>query len=126
MGQIQLVHTSHSYGKKCTLDFPTPAIFLSLPFYFIIHSMFLFFKNFNIQLNNEYHEISDGRISDTLKTLRMKPSDFRVIKVIGRGAFGEVQLVRHNSTKKVYAMKLLSKYEMVSSTLLICQLLTSG
>ena len=43
----------------------------------------------------------------------MKPVDFNVIKVIGRGAFGEVQLVRHKSTKKVYAMKLLSKYEMV-------------
>jgi len=43
----------------------------------------------------------------------MKATDFNVIKVIGRGAFGEVQLVRHKSTKKVYAMKLLSKYEMV-------------
>ena len=37
-----------------------------------------------------------------------------MIKVIGRGAFGEVQLVRHKTNKKVYAMKLLSKYEMVS------------
>ena len=46
----------------------------------------------------------------------MKPADFRLIKVIGRGAFGEVQLVRQKSTKKVYAMKLLSKYEMVSRT----------
>ena len=45
----------------------------------------------------------------------MKPIDFNVIKVIGRGAFGEVQLVRHKSTRKVYAMKLLSKYEMVSN-----------
>jgi len=36
-----------------------------------------------------------------------------LIKVIGRGAFGEVQLVRHKFTKKVYAMKLLSKYEMI-------------
>jgi Rho-associated protein kinase 2 len=34
--------------------------------------------------------------------------------VIGRGAFGEVQLVRHNATQKVYAMKLLDKNEMVS------------
>ena len=50
---------------------------------------------------------------DNISNLRMKPSDFNVIKVIGRGAFGEVQLVRHKSTKKVYAMKLLSKYEMV-------------
>ncbi len=45
----------------------------------------------------------------------MKATDFNVIKVIGRGAFGEVQLVRHKSTKKVYAMKLLSKYEMVGN-----------
>ncbi|XP_064626393.1 rho-associated protein kinase 2-like isoform X3 [Lineus longissimus] len=44
---------------------------------------------------------------------RMKASDYNVIKVIGRGAFGEVQLVRNKSTKKVYAMKLLSKFEMI-------------
>ena len=43
----------------------------------------------------------------------MKTDDFTLIKVIGRGAFGEVQLVRHKSTQKVYAMKLLSKFEMV-------------
>ena len=48
-----------------------------------------------------------------MAALRIKPSDFNMIKVIGRGAFGEVQLVRHRATKKVYAMKLLSKYEMV-------------
>ena len=55
-----------------------------------------------------------GNVSDNLNSLRMKATDFNLIKVIGRGAFGEVQLVRHRSTKKVYAMKLLSKYEMVS------------
>ncbi|XP_053607827.1 rho-associated protein kinase 1 isoform X2 [Plodia interpunctella] len=45
--------------------------------------------------------------------LRMKAADFDLIKVIGRGAFGEVQLVRHKSTHQVYAMKLLSKVEMI-------------
>lgn len=45
----------------------------------------------------------------------MRTDDFTLIKVIGRGAFGEVQLVRHKSTQKVYAMKLLSKFEMVKS-----------
>ncbi|GBP05935.1 Rho-associated protein kinase 2 [Eumeta japonica] len=45
--------------------------------------------------------------------LRLKADDFNLIKVIGRGAFGEVQLVRHKSTKQVYAMKLLSKVEMI-------------
>lgn len=43
----------------------------------------------------------------------MKPNDFDVIKLIGRGAFGEVQLVRHISSKKVYAMKRLSKCRMI-------------
>ena len=38
---------------------------------------------------------------------------FQCIKTIGRGAFGEVQLVRHRYTAKVYAMKLLSKFEMI-------------
>ena len=32
---------------------------------------------------------------------RMKTDDFKLIKVIGRGAFGEVQLVRHKFTNKV-------------------------
>ncbi|KAK2895147.1 rho-associated protein kinase 1 isoform X1 [Channa argus] len=48
-----------------------------------------------------------------IRDLRMKAEDYEVVKVIGRGAFGEVQLVRHQATKKVYAMKLLSKFEMI-------------
>ncbi|XP_055942528.1 rho-associated protein kinase 2-like [Argiope bruennichi] len=48
-----------------------------------------------------------------IENCRMKADDFSVIKTIGRGAFGEVQLVRHKSTKKLYAMKLLSKFEMI-------------
>ena len=55
----------------------------------------------------------DNTICDAVSNLRMRASDFTMIKVIGRGAFGEVQLVRHKTNKKVYAMKLLSKYEMV-------------
>ena len=57
----------------------------------------------------------DNKVCNVVSELRIKPTDFRLIKVIGRGAFGEVQLVRHSYTKKVYAMKLLSKYEMVSN-----------
>uniref|UniRef100_A0A672SYK2 Rho-associated protein kinase 1 n=1 Tax=Sinocyclocheilus grahami TaxID=75366 RepID=A0A672SYK2_SINGR len=57
-----------------------------------------------------------NRYKDTIskiRKLRMKADDYEVVKVIGRGAFGEVQLVRHKATKKVYAMKLLSKFEMI-------------
>ncbi|XP_028987406.1 rho-associated protein kinase 1 isoform X2 [Betta splendens] len=48
-----------------------------------------------------------------IRDLRMKAEDYEVVKVIGRGAFGEVQLVRHKGTRKVFAMKLLSKFEMI-------------
>ncbi|VDN07030.1 unnamed protein product [Thelazia callipaeda] len=48
-----------------------------------------------------------------ITALRLKGSDFQLIKVIGRGAYGEVQLVRHNISRNVYAMKLLNKNEMV-------------
>uniref|UniRef100_A0A4W5QPI3 non-specific serine/threonine protein kinase n=1 Tax=Hucho hucho TaxID=62062 RepID=A0A4W5QPI3_9TELE len=57
-----------------------------------------------------------NRYKDTIskiRDLRMKAEDYEVVKVIGRGAFGEVQLVRHKATRKVYAMKLLSKFEMI-------------
>ncbi|WAR23085.1 ROCK2-like protein [Mya arenaria] len=50
---------------------------------------------------------------DVITKNRMRHDDFSVIKVIGRGAFGEVQLVRHKISKCVFAMKLLSKYEML-------------
>uniref|UniRef100_A0A915BUU7 Rho-associated protein kinase let-502 n=1 Tax=Parascaris univalens TaxID=6257 RepID=A0A915BUU7_PARUN len=48
-----------------------------------------------------------------ISELRLKGTDFQLIKVIGRGAYGEVQLVRHNASQNVYAMKLLSKSEML-------------
>uniref|UniRef100_A0A914HGK4 non-specific serine/threonine protein kinase n=1 Tax=Globodera rostochiensis TaxID=31243 RepID=A0A914HGK4_GLORO len=44
---------------------------------------------------------------------RMTITDFTLIKIIGRGAFGEVQLVRNLKSKKVYAMKLLDKDKMI-------------
>ncbi|KAK0158161.1 hypothetical protein PV328_009199 [Microctonus aethiopoides] len=52
-------------------------------------------------------------VAQEINKMRMRSDDFTLIKVIGRGSFGEVQLVRHNSTQKVYAMKLLSKFEMI-------------
>lgn len=57
--------------------------------------------------------VIDEAFASEVVDLRMKAADFDLIKVIGRGAFGEVQLVRHKSTRQVYAMKLLSKVEMI-------------
>ncbi|KRX96659.1 Rho-associated protein kinase 1 [Trichinella pseudospiralis] len=54
-----------------------------------------------------------GSSVDEINKMRMRASHFSLIKVIGRGAFGEVQLVRHKRTNKVYAMKVLNKFEMI-------------
>ena len=40
---------------------------------------------------------------------RVLPSHFDLLKVIGRGAYGKVLLVRHKGTRKVYAMKVFDK-----------------
>lgn len=59
------------------------------------------------------HSIVDGSVAQDIQRLLLGPSDFSLIKVIGRGAFGEVQLVRHKSNRQVYAMKRLSKCQMI-------------
>lgn len=48
-----------------------------------------------------------------MKRLGISAKDFEVIKVIGRGAFGEVAVVRKRDTHEVYAMKKLIKEEML-------------
>nr|XP_028578374.1 rho-associated protein kinase 2 isoform X2 [Podarcis muralis] len=66
-------------------------------------------KNKNIDnFLNRYEKVVEN-----IRGLQMKAEDYDVVKVIGRGAFGEVQLVRHKVTQKAYAMKLLSKFEML-------------
>ncbi|XP_068608289.1 rho-associated protein kinase 2, partial [Brachionichthys hirsutus] len=66
-------------------------------------------KNRNIETFLNRYETVIGQARDH----QMKSEDFDRVKVIGRGAFGEVQLVRHKASQKVYAMKLLSKFEML-------------
>lgn len=48
-----------------------------------------------------------------LRRVRMGVHDFSTVKVIGKGAFGEVRLVQKNDTGKIYAMKTLKKSEMM-------------
>ena len=38
--------------------------------------------------------------------------DYELLSIIGRGAFGEVRIVRHKDTKEVFAMKKMKKQEM--------------
>ncbi|CAB1340557.1 unnamed protein product, partial [Coregonus sp. 'balchen'] len=45
--------------------------------------------------------------------MRLHREDFEMLKVIGRGAFGEVAVVKMKNTERVYAMKILNKWEML-------------
>ncbi|KAM3861437.1 rho-associated protein kinase 2-like [Diretmus argenteus] len=66
-------------------------------------------KNKNIDAFLSRYEKAVGRLQE----LQVKLEDFAKVKLIGRGAYGEVQLVRHKASQKVYAMKQLSKFEMI-------------
>lgn len=59
-------------------------------------------------------ELAAKKESNFLRFLRTKetPSNFQTIKVIGKGAFGEVKLVQRKSDGKIYALKSLIKTEM--------------
>ncbi|KAF8621601.1 hypothetical protein AX15_007621 [Amanita polypyramis BW_CC] len=48
-----------------------------------------------------------------LKRTKLGLGEFRTVKVIGKGAFGEVRLVQKKDTGKIYAMKTLKKEEML-------------
>ena len=44
---------------------------------------------------------------------RIKLSDFDVLETLGTGSFGRVRLGRHKKTKKIYAIKMLKKHEII-------------
>uniref|UniRef100_A0A7S0R4E5 non-specific serine/threonine protein kinase n=1 Tax=Chlamydomonas leiostraca TaxID=1034604 RepID=A0A7S0R4E5_9CHLO len=48
-----------------------------------------------------------------LQRARITPDDFEPLTIIGRGAFGEVRIVREKATSKIMAMKKLKKAEML-------------
>jgi len=51
---------------------------------------------------------------DAIKPLRVQESDFETLKVLGRGGFGEVRLVKNKVDGQVYAMKLLRKSKLLT------------
>ena len=48
-----------------------------------------------------------------LERKRMSKDDFESLALIGRGAFGEVRLVRKKDTREIFAMKSMIKSAMV-------------
>ncbi|KAI8481728.1 Serine/threonine-protein kinase 38 [Branchiostoma belcheri] len=54
-----------------------------------------------------------------LKRSRLGVDDFESLKVIGRGAFGEVRLVQKKDTGHIFAMKVLRKADMLEKAFLV-------
>uniref|UniRef100_A0A667Y0Q6 Serine/threonine-protein kinase MRCK alpha n=1 Tax=Myripristis murdjan TaxID=586833 RepID=A0A667Y0Q6_9TELE len=55
-----------------------------------------------------------------VKQMRLHKEDFEILKVIGRGAFGEVAVVKVKNADKVFAMKILNKWEMLKRAETAC------
>ena len=59
-------------------------------------------------------------VTSKIKSLRLCKEDFEILKVIGRGAFGEVCVVKMRNTDKVFALKILNKWEMLKRAETAC------
>ena len=59
-------------------------------------------------------------MTSKIKSLRLCKEDFEILKVIGRGAFGEVCVVKMRNTDKVFALKILNKWEMLKRAETAC------
>lgn len=71
---------------------------------------------FGASIADDDDENGDGRRSSSgggTLAQHVTLQDFQMIQVIGRGSFGKVVLVGHRETKKLYAMKMLSKENIV-------------
>ncbi|XP_076803724.1 serine/threonine-protein kinase MRCK alpha-like isoform X2 [Clavelina lepadiformis] len=55
-----------------------------------------------------------------IKENRLCKNDFEFLKVIGRGAFGEVALVKMKQNERIFAMKTLNKWEMLKRAETAC------
>jgi len=58
-----------------------------------------------MQLKLEQEETNYART----RRKKLTVNDFETVAIIGRGAFGEVRVVRKKENKKVYAMKVMKK-----------------
>lgn len=78
--------------------------------------------NNNTEDNDEDmdEENNDGPTENLLNpNAKISKEDFYILKVIGRGSFGKVYLVRKKDTGIPYAMKILKKDQLIKKNLLI-------
>lgn len=73
-----------------------------------------------LQDEDDNEEANDGPTENLLEpNKKISKDDFYILKVIGRGSFGKVYLVRKKDTGQPYAMKILKKDQLVKKNLLV-------
>ncbi|KAH0794123.1 AGC family protein kinase [Histomonas meleagridis] len=80
------------------------------PFAFLIEldKVFVFAANNDEECNEWVAKLKKAKTGvDSTSSVML--SDFKLLKVIGRGGYGKVQLARHIKTGKLYALKSISK-----------------
>ncbi|KAJ3393591.1 hypothetical protein HDU92_007630 [Lobulomyces angularis] len=66
------------------------------------------------QINQLYFDnIAKLKSIASLNSLKVSPKDFEKVKIIGKGSVGKVYLVKKKCDQSLYAMKVLSKSEMI-------------
>ncbi|KAH3901073.1 putative protein kinase YPK3 SCDLUD_002548 [Saccharomycodes ludwigii] len=63
--------------------------------------------------DDDDHTIADDKIGHKHKHIKRKLTDFQPLRVLGKGAYGKVLLVRDHYNNKLYAMKQLKKAEII-------------
>lgn len=72
------------------------------------------------QEEEDNDEGQDGPTENLLEpSKKISKEDFYILKVIGRGSFGKVYLVRKKDTGVPYAMKILKKDQLIKKNLLV-------
>ncbi|XP_059574992.1 myotonin-protein kinase, partial [Alligator mississippiensis] len=59
-------------------------------------------------------------LTTRIRELQLQRDDFEVLKVIGRGAFSEVAVVRMLRTSRIYAMKVMNKWDLLKRREVSC------
>lgn len=68
----------------------------------------------NVPLYRQQSQTGGGNNSPNGPNNKVSKDDFFIMKVIGRGGFGKVYMVKKRSSGKVYAMKVLCKDQIAS------------
>ncbi|KAF5393779.1 hypothetical protein D9757_000228 [Collybiopsis confluens] len=112
--QPQTSNVSHVHHRRCKPTFSYALHFRQTSEY-DLHQMHQTMPKPDSLHTTSFHHVSLPRVPFSLQNKRaLTPRDFEFLKLIGRGTFGKVFQVRKRDTKRIFAMKVLSKKEIVA------------